>query len=103
MRDQLSTLQDPDDSSLTLEVAIFGNADVRFFVFLLGFFELDLVDFDAVFGVLEVGVHAEGVGFVDVFASGMFCERSKFGAGERLEGSFYFRFSCRIVSIAPQV
>jgi hypothetical protein len=45
---------------------------VRLLVFFFGFFELDLVDFDAVFGVGEVRVEGEGVGGLDVFGLGVF-------------------------------
>jgi len=43
-----------------------------FFVFFAGFLELDLVDFDAVFGVREVGVQGEGVSGGYVAGFGMF-------------------------------
>lgn len=72
MRDLLATLQNPYNRRLAFEVAVLGDADVGFFVLFFRFFELDLVDFDAVFGVLEVWVDGEGVCFVDVFAFGVF-------------------------------
>ena len=62
MPDGLSALHDAHDRRLCLEVAVLCHAHVRFFVFFFGFFELDLVDLDAVFGVGEVGVEGEGVG-----------------------------------------
>lgn len=75
MRDQLATLENADDSGLTLEVAIFRNTNVCFLVLFLCLFELDLVDLDTVLGVLEVLVDGERVGFVDVAALWMFCKR----------------------------
>jgi hypothetical protein len=45
---------------------------VRLFVLFFGLFELDLVDFYAVFGVCEVRVEGEGVGGGDVFGFGVF-------------------------------
>jgi len=45
---------------------------VRLFVLFFRLFELDLVDFDAVFGVREVRVEGEGVGWGDVFGFGVF-------------------------------
>jgi hypothetical protein len=45
---------------------------VRLLVLFFGFFELDLVDFYAVFRVCEVGVEGEGVGGGDVFGLGVF-------------------------------
>jgi hypothetical protein len=65
---------------------------VRFLVFFFGFFELNLVDLDAIFRVGEVGVEGEGVGRGDVFAFGVFGEGAQFGAGEGLEGALYFVF-----------
>jgi hypothetical protein len=45
---------------------------VRLLVLFFGFLELDLVDFDAVFGVREVRVEGEGVCGRDVFGFGVF-------------------------------
>jgi len=79
---------------LTLEVPVFGDTDVSFFVLLLRLLELDLVDFDAVLRVLEVRVDGEGVRFVDLFALGVLGERAKLGAGEGLECTLDFGLSC---------
>ena len=49
-----------------------GDALVGFLVLGGGFFELDGVDFDAVFGVAEGGVEREGVGGRDFAALGVF-------------------------------
>ena len=65
---------------------------MRFLVFFFGFFELDLVDLDAVFGVGEVGVKSEGISRRDVSAFGVFGEWSQFCAGERLESALHFVF-----------
>lgn len=92
MPDRLSTLQNSHNRRLALKVAIFSDTDVCLFVLLFGLFELDLVDFDAVFRVREVGVDGEGIVLVDFFAFGVFCKGPEFGAGERLEGAFYFGF-----------
>lgn len=51
-------------------VAICGYAFVRLFVLGFGFFGLDLVDLDAVFGVGEVEIHGECVAAADVPAFG---------------------------------
>jgi hypothetical protein len=69
MTDRLPALQDPDYSGLALEVPILRNPDVGLFIFFLGFFELDLVDFDAVLRVREVGIDGESVGVVDFLAA----------------------------------
>lgn len=71
MTNSLPRLQDAHDSRLGFVVAVCGDALVSFFVFGGGFFELDGVDFDAVFGVGEAGVEGEGVGRVDVAAFGV--------------------------------
>ena len=93
MPDCLAALHDPHDRRLRFEIPVFGDADVRFFVFFFGLAELDLVDLDAVFGVREGVVEGEGVGVVDVFAFWVFGERTEFGTGEGLEGAFYFWLS----------
>ena len=65
---------------------------MRFLVFFFGFFELNLIDLDAIFRVGEVGVEGEGVGRGDVLAFGVFGEGAQFGAGEGLESALYFVF-----------
>lgn len=92
MADGLPALHDAHDSRLGLEISVLRHAHVRFFVFFFGFFELDLVDLDAVFGVGKVGIKGESVGGRDVFAFGVFGEGAQFGAGERLESAFDFLF-----------
>ena len=76
MRYQLSTLENANDSSLALEVAVLGNAGMSFLILFFRLFELDLVDLDTVLGMLEVRVDRERVGFIDVSASRMLRERS---------------------------
>ena len=84
MSDRLPALHNADDSSLRFVVAVRCNTLVSLLVLLLGFFGLDLVDLDAVFGVGEVEVHGEGVADVDVFAFGVFTQNSISGAGKGL-------------------
>ena len=84
MSDRLPALHNAYDSSLRLVVAVRCNTLVSLLVLLLGFFGLDLVDLDAVFGVGEVEVHGEGVADVDVFAFGVFTQNSISGAGKGL-------------------
>ena len=74
MGDGFAGLHDPDDGGLGLEVAVFGDALVGFLVLRRGFFRLDLVDFDAEFGVGEIEVEAERVAVVDLFAFGVLGE-----------------------------
>jgi hypothetical protein len=57
---------------LGLVVAVRGDALVSFLVLGGGFFELDCVDFDAVFDVAEGGVEREGVGRGDLAPFGVF-------------------------------
>ena len=59
MSDRLATLHDPDDSRLTLEVAILGDTLVRLLVFLLRLFQLHLINADPVLGVREGLVDAD--------------------------------------------
>lgn len=73
MRDGLATLENSDNRRLTFEIAVFGHADMRFFVLFFRLLELDLVDLDAILGMLKGGVDGEGVGFVDVFAFRVLC------------------------------
>jgi hypothetical protein len=60
---------------------------VRFLVFGLGLFELDLVDLDTVFGVAETGVVGECVSWGDVTAAGCFGEDTVFGASKGLKST----------------
>lgn len=69
-----------------------------FLVLLFGLLELYLVDLDAVFGVLEVGVYGECVCIVDVFAFGVLGQRTKLGAGKGLESAFDFGFGCGVLA-----
>ena len=81
MCDILSRLHDPNNSSLSLIMTIRSHSFVRLFVFLLGLFQLDLVDFDAVFFVLEIKIYSESVRLIDVLASRGFGEDAVSGAG----------------------
>jgi len=56
MRNFLSALHYANDSSLRLVVSISSDTLVGLLVLLLGFFGLDLVDFDAVFGVRKIEI-----------------------------------------------
>lgn len=80
MRNRLATLHDTHNRRLRLVVAIRRDSFVGRLVLFFGFFELDLVDFDAHFGVLEGAVVGEFVGVVDVFAFGFLGEDSILGA-----------------------
>lgn len=48
---------------------------MRFLVLFFRLFELHLVDFDTVFGMVEVSVDGECIRVVDVSSLGMFGER----------------------------
>lgn len=98
MPNNLPRLHDPHNRRLALKIPILRDADVSFFVLFFGFFQLHLVDLDAVFGVLEQAVDCEGVGGGDIAAAGVFGEGPEFGAGEGLEGAGYFLFGWGEVS-----
>lgn len=72
MTNLLPPLHDPHDRGLRLEIPVRGHALVRLLVLGFGLLGLDLVDFDAVFGVREGFVDAEGVGWEDIFRLGRF-------------------------------
>lgn len=76
VRHALRALHDADDGGLRLELAIGGDTFVRLLVLLLGLFELYGVDFDAIFLILERLVDREGIIYVDVFAFGVFGQRT---------------------------
>ena len=61
MRDQLPTLENAHDGCLALEVTVFRNTNVSFLILFLGLLELDLIDLDAVFGMLEIWIDRECV------------------------------------------
>ena len=92
MRNRLAALHDAHNRRLALEITVLSDADMCFLVLLFSLLELDLVDFDAILGVREVGVDAEGVCGVDFAAAGSFEEGLEFGACEGLKGTFYFGF-----------
>lgn len=85
MCDGLSPFHDPDNRRLGLELSICGDALVRLFVLEFGLAGLDLVDFDAIFGVRERGVDGEGIGGVDIFTFRHFRKDAVAGASEGLE------------------
>jgi hypothetical protein len=68
----LARLEYAHNSRLSLVVAVCGDALVGFLVLGGGFFELDGVDFDAVFDVAEGCVEREGVGRGDFAPFGVF-------------------------------
>jgi len=99
MPDLLPRLENPNDSGLAFEVAVFRYTNVSFFVFFFGLLELNLVDFDPISGMREVGVEGEGVGGRDVSTAWVFKQRLQFGAGKGLEGAVDFGFSCGEASV----
>ena len=76
VRHALRALHDANDCGLCLELAICGDALVRFLVLLLCLFELNGIDLDAVFFVLERLVDRKDVILVDVFAFGILRQRT---------------------------
>ena len=63
-------------------------------VLFLGFLKLDLVNFDAILGVLEVEIDGKRVGVVDLLTLGVFGQRAELGAGQGLKSAFDFGFGC---------
>jgi hypothetical protein len=88
MLDRLPALHDPHYCGLGLVVSISSYTFVSLLVLGFGFLELDLVDFNAVFGVGEGGVVGEGVADIDVATLGVLCQDTVLGAGEGLESPF---------------
>jgi hypothetical protein len=72
MPDLLARLQDPHNRRLGFIVPVRRDALVRLFVLGGCFFELDCVDLDAEFGVVEGGVEGECVGGGYVAGFGVF-------------------------------
>lgn len=79
MTNFLPTFHDPHNRGLDFEETVPLDGFVRFALFLRGFFELDLVYFEAEEGRLEVWVESEGVG-----------GKNGFGFGEFKEGARWF-------------
>lgn len=90
MTDMFPLLHDPHNGRLRLKLPVGRDTDMRFFVLLLCLFELDRVDLDTIFGVSEGCIEGEGICRANVTTLGVFGERSKFGAGKRLERSLDF-------------
>lgn len=84
MGDLLARLHDADNSRLRFIIAIGRDSFVGLLVLFLGFFGLDLVDLDAVFGIGEIQIHGECIAAVDVAASRRLGQHSIFRAGKRL-------------------
>lgn len=80
MRNGLATLHDTHNRRLRFVVSVCRHSLVGRLVFFLGFFELNLVDFDAHLGVLKGAVVGKFVGVVDIFAFGFLGEHSILGA-----------------------
>ncbi len=70
MPDRLAALHNPHDGRLSLIMPVGRNALVRLFVFFPGLFELDLIDFDAIFGIRKGVIDGEGVVLANVSALG---------------------------------
>jgi hypothetical protein len=85
MTNPFPRFQNPHNRRLGFVIPVRGDTFVSFFILGLRFFELNGVDFDAVFWVSEGCVERECVGGVDFAAFGMFGQRSDFGACEGLE------------------
>lgn len=94
MSNGLPRLHDANYGSLAFKIAVLGHTHVRLLVLLLGLFELNLVDLDAVLCVREFGIDCESVRRVDVAAFRILRQWPKLRAGERLQCTFDFRFGC---------
>ena len=99
VRDGLSALHDAYNGRLGLEGAVSRDSLMCLLILLLGLLSLDLIDFDAVFGVLEVVVDTEGVAIVDVFAFGVLAEDAIFGAGEGLQCALELDVICALLIV----
>ena len=90
MRDTLSTLHNPNNCRLRLEIAIRSHTLMGLLIFLFGLFGLDLIDLHTVPWMGEVEIHGEGIGFVDVFTRWLLIEDAVLGAGKGLQRPFEF-------------
>ena len=93
MPDRLAALHDAHNGRLSLVLPVRRHPLVRLLVLFLGLLELDRVDLDSVFRVLEPQVHAECVRVIDVPAAWVLGQWAEFGAREGLEGALDFGFA----------
>ena len=85
MRDRLPTLHYSHNRRLGFETAVSRNSLMCLLVFLLCLLCLNLIDFNAVFGVLETVIYGEGIGIIDILALRVLGENAIFCTCERLK------------------
>ena len=72
-------------------MSVSSNPFVGLFVLLFRFLELDGIDLDAVFGMIEIVVDGESVGLIDIPALGALGKNTITRACERLQCAFQLR------------
>ena len=66
-------LHDPNNGCLCFKSAVHNDLFMCLLVFFCGLLCLNLVDFNAEFGIRKIDVHAESVGVIDIFAFRVLC------------------------------
>lgn len=66
--DGFARLHDPNNGCLRFKSAVHHDLFMSLLVFFCGLLCLNLVDFNAVFGIRKIGVHAERVSMIDILA-----------------------------------
>ena len=64
----LARLHDSDNGCLRFKSAVHDDLFMSLLVFFCGLLCLNLVDFNAVFDIRKIGIHAERIGLIDIFA-----------------------------------
>lgn len=68
MCDGFARLHDSNNGCLCFKSAVHDDLFMSLLVFFCGLLCLNLVDFNAVFGIKEIDIHAERVGVIDILA-----------------------------------
>lgn len=71
--DGFARLHDPDNGCLRFKSAVHHDLFMSLLIFFCGLLCLNLVDFNAVFGIRKIGIHAERVGIIDILAFRSLC------------------------------
>lgn len=66
--DGFARLHDSDNGCLCFKSAVHDDLFMSLLIFFCGLLCLNLVDFNAVFGIRKINIHAECVRVIDIFA-----------------------------------
>ena len=95
MGDELPALHNSYDCRLGLKSSIRRHSFMRLLIFLLGFFELHLINLDSILFMGKPHVDGEGIILTDVSSFRMFGERAQLSTCKRLQSALDLVLRCR--------